>query len=158
LWTLPFALIEQLSPPALERLTTIQTPTLVLVGENDLAAIREQSLLLEQKFVEARRIVIAGGGHLLNMTSPNAFGDALSEFLNLSEDDRNLNPFGRSCGVPRPPVWHKLGTEREPNCVENLRRRRFQSEKEALPTGPNISSGQKCPKSRNRSIFPPQRT
>ena len=31
------------------------------------------------------------------------------------------------------------------------------AEKGVLPTGPTSPSGQKCPKSRTRSIFPPQR-
>jgi len=60
-------------------------------------------------------------------------------------EDKNFNLLGRSRGVPSPPVWHKLGTEREPNCVENLRRNRFQSEEDALPTVPTSPSGPKCP-------------
>jgi len=86
LWTLPFALIEQVAPPAIERLDTIQMPTLILVGEHDLAAVHAQSVLLEQQMVDARRVVIPGGGHLLNMTSPVAFREALSAFLNSSKD------------------------------------------------------------------------
>ena len=81
LWTIPFSLVEQNSPPAIERLEEIEAPTLVLVGEDDLEAIRAQSVLLERRLADARRITITGGGHLLNMTSPNAFREAVSEFL-----------------------------------------------------------------------------
>lgn len=83
LWTIPYSLVEQVSPPAIQRLETIQTPTLVLVGENDLEAIRAQSLLLERRSADARLVTITGGGHLLNMTSPDAFRAAVSAFLNL---------------------------------------------------------------------------
>jgi pimeloyl-ACP methyl ester carboxylesterase len=86
LWTLPYSLVEQLSPPAIERLDAIQAPTLVLTGEDDLAAIRAQGLLLEQRLPDVRLVTIPGGGHLLNMTSPDAFREAVSAFLSLPQE------------------------------------------------------------------------
>lgn len=83
LWKIPYSLVEQVSPPAIQRLETIRTPTLILVGEHDLEAIRAQGLLLERRLPDARRVTIRGGGHLLNMTSPDAFREAVSAFLSL---------------------------------------------------------------------------
>jgi pimeloyl-ACP methyl ester carboxylesterase len=83
MWTIPYSLAEHLSPPAIERLEEIQASTLLLVGEKDLEAIRAQSLLLERRLSDARIVTIAGGGHLLNMTSPDNFRKAVSAFLDL---------------------------------------------------------------------------
>jgi pimeloyl-ACP methyl ester carboxylesterase len=86
LWTLPYSLVEQVAPPAIERLETLQTPALILTGESDLEAIRAQGLLLEQRLPSARLITLPAGGHLLNMTSPDAFRDAVSAFLSVPQE------------------------------------------------------------------------
>ncbi len=86
LWTIPYSLVEQASPPAIERLEEIEAPTLVLVGEEDVEAIRDQSVLLERRLADAQRVTITDGGHLLNMTSPDAFREAVSGFLGFPED------------------------------------------------------------------------
>lgn len=84
LWTIPFSRVEQVSPPALERLEQIQIPTLVLLGEDDLEAIQAQGQLLEGRLINAGLVEIPGGGHLLNMTSPKAFQKAVNTFLTSS--------------------------------------------------------------------------
>jgi len=86
LWSIPYSLVEQATPPAIERLDSIALPVLILSGGNDLEAIRDQGRLLEQRLANARRLTVTGGGHLLNMTSPNKFRDALSSFLGLTGD------------------------------------------------------------------------
>lgn len=86
LWTIPYSLVEQVMPPAVDRLEEIHAPTLVLVGADDLAAIRAQGTLLARRLANARGVTIAGGGHLLNMTSPDAFRTAVSAFLGLADD------------------------------------------------------------------------
>jgi len=83
LWTIPYSLVEQPSPLALERLEDIEAPTLVLVGENDVEAIRAQGTLLQRRMADARLVMISGGGHLLNLTSPESFREALSGFLGI---------------------------------------------------------------------------
>ncbi len=85
LWTIPYSLIEQVSPPAIERLEKIQIQTLILVGEKDLEAVLAQGKLLKQRLPDAQLVTVAGGGHLLNMTSPVAFRRAVSGFLRFSE-------------------------------------------------------------------------
>lgn len=86
MWTIPYSLVEQVSPPAIQQLETIQTPTLILVGENDLDAIRAQGILLERRLADAQLVTIRDGGHLLNMTSPEAFREAISMFIDLPRD------------------------------------------------------------------------
>ncbi len=81
LWTIPYSLIEQVSPPAIERLEKIQIPTLILVGEKDLEALRSQGVLSEQRLPEAQLVTVTGGGHLLNMTSPATFREVVMDFM-----------------------------------------------------------------------------
>lgn len=81
LWTIPYELVRQPEVPALERLEEIEAPVLILVGEEDLAAVRAQGELLEERLPDARLVVVPGGGHLLNLTSPEAFRREVGDFL-----------------------------------------------------------------------------
>lgn len=81
LWTIPYELVRQPEVPALERLGEVDAPVLILVGEEDLAAVRALGEILEQRLPDARLEVIPGGGHLLNLTSAREFRAALASFL-----------------------------------------------------------------------------
>ena len=81
LWTVSRDQIKPPGRPAIEHLEDVKAPMLVLVGERDLAASREQAELLSRRVSGARLVVIPGGGHLLNLTSPEAFKAATSQFL-----------------------------------------------------------------------------
>lgn len=81
LWTVPRELMKAPSRPAAQRLEDVTTPTLVLVGERDLAPQREQADVLARRIAGARLTVIPGGGHMLNLTSPDAFRTAVLAFL-----------------------------------------------------------------------------
>lgn len=81
LWTLPYELVQQAEVPALERLEEVGAPVLILVGEEDLAAVRAQGELMEERMPDARLVVVPGGGHLLNLTSPEVFRREVGEFL-----------------------------------------------------------------------------
>jgi pimeloyl-ACP methyl ester carboxylesterase len=86
LWTVPRELIQGLQPPAAERLKDVKAPTLVLVGDRDLAPQLEQADVLAQQITGARLVIIAGGGHMLNLTSRDAFRAEVWKFL--AKDDR----------------------------------------------------------------------
>ena len=58
----------------------LRVPTLVLIGEHD-ALQREPAELLGKRIPGARLVVVPGGGHLLNLTSPKEFEAAVSAFL-----------------------------------------------------------------------------
>ena len=81
LWTVPQDRMKPPDRPAIEHLEEIKAPVLVLVGDRDIAASREQAELLAQRIKGARLVVIPRGGHLLNLTSPEAFQAETSRFL-----------------------------------------------------------------------------
>lgn len=81
LWTVPRELMKSAAQPAAGRLEEIKAPTLVLVGDRDLAAQREQADLLARRVSGARLVIVPQGGHMLNLTSPDAFRTAALEFL-----------------------------------------------------------------------------
>lgn len=68
--------------PAIKRLGQIKAPTLILVGDEDTASIRDQADILAARVPGARLVPIKGGNHLLNLTSPEEFGRHLQAFLN----------------------------------------------------------------------------
>jgi pimeloyl-ACP methyl ester carboxylesterase len=81
LWTVPRELMQAPSRPAADRLTEVTTPTLILVGERDLAAQHEQAEALASRIAGATLVVVPGGGHLLNLTSPDVFRRSVTDFL-----------------------------------------------------------------------------
>lgn len=80
LWSVPRDLVRQVERPAIDRLNELKLPTLILLGEQDLFQ-REEAELLARRVAGARLVVIRGGGHLLNLTSPEEFRAEVSRFL-----------------------------------------------------------------------------
>lgn len=66
--------------PAYDRLESVAVPTLVLIGEKD-EWQRNAAEMLAKRVPGARIVRVPGGGHLLNLTSPQAFDAALRSFL-----------------------------------------------------------------------------
>lgn len=79
LWSVPPTLME-IPRSAVDRLGQVTAPTLVLIGERDTLQ-REQADLLARQVPGARLVVVPGGGHLLNLTSPAELDAAVREFL-----------------------------------------------------------------------------
>jgi 3-oxoadipate enol-lactonase len=80
LWSVPRELVRQPARPAIDRLEEVRIPTLVVVGENDLLQ-REPAEILGRRIRGARLVVIPGGGHIVNLTSPDAFKSHVLQFL-----------------------------------------------------------------------------
>jgi 3-oxoadipate enol-lactonase len=80
LWTVPRELMKPRQPAA-ERLSDVNTPTLVLVGDRDVDPQREQAEVLARGIRNATLAVVPEGGHLLNLTSPGRFRELVSTFL-----------------------------------------------------------------------------
>lgn len=74
-------IVKRPDVPALKRLEEAKAPTLVLVGEADTDAIRDQADILGARVPDSRVVRIKDGGHLLNLTSPGEFMRAVSAFL-----------------------------------------------------------------------------
>ena len=62
-------------------LSGIALPTLVVVGEDEAPALREQAELLAGEIPGARQLVIPKAGHMLPLEQPDALSEAVCEFL-----------------------------------------------------------------------------
>jgi pimeloyl-ACP methyl ester carboxylesterase len=67
--------------PAAPRLGEIKVPTLVLVGEDDVADNQAKAGALEYAIKGAKRVVIRGAGHLVYMEQPAEFTRVVSGFV-----------------------------------------------------------------------------
>ena len=77
-------------PPSSERLSEIEVPTLIVVGDHDVSDIFGVAATLEAKILGAEKVVIEGAGHHVNMERPEEFNTVVLEFLSsLSEDSRS---------------------------------------------------------------------
>jgi 3-oxoadipate enol-lactonase len=87
-----FRLVERLDLQP--RLGRIRAPTLLLAGDRDVL-VSEQSLAgLCDGIPKARRVRLAGCGHLAFVTHPQRVADEVDRFLRAEE------PMGRECGSP----------------------------------------------------------
>ena len=68
-------------PPAATRLSQVQAPTLVLVGEVDRARPLAAADLLERELPDARKTVMTGTAHVPNMERPEEFSRLVLDFL-----------------------------------------------------------------------------
>lgn len=66
---------------AIEHLSEIKVPTLVIVGEKEIADFWAISEVLAQQIANATKAVIKGAGHMSNMEDATAFNRSLSLFL-----------------------------------------------------------------------------
>lgn len=79
LWTVDRALMKS-QPPTYGRLDQVRVPTLVIVGENDVFQ-RDHADVLAARVPGARLVVVPGGTHIVNLSSPKEFDAAVSAFL-----------------------------------------------------------------------------
>ncbi len=70
--------------PAAPRLGTIKLPTLILVGEADVADNQAQAGALEYAIPHARRVVVPDAGHLMYLEHPQAFAKLVADFVQAS--------------------------------------------------------------------------
>jgi pimeloyl-ACP methyl ester carboxylesterase/threonine/homoserine/homoserine lactone efflux protein len=68
-------------PPSIERLSDIEVPTLVIVGDHDVTDIFGVADSLEEKIPGAKKIIIQGAGHHVNMEKPETFNQVMLDFL-----------------------------------------------------------------------------
>lgn len=81
IWSLDRTLVRQPATPALGQLEKVAVPTLVLVGDRDAAGMLDQAEILATRVPGARKVVIAGGTHLLNLSSPAEVETEIRPFL-----------------------------------------------------------------------------
>jgi pimeloyl-ACP methyl ester carboxylesterase len=73
-----------LDPPAVGRLAEISAPTLVVVGDKDLADIQTIADLIVAGVPGAEKHVIEGADHFPNVDDPAAFNEVVARFLGLA--------------------------------------------------------------------------
>jgi len=73
-------------PPAISRLSQIQAPTLVIVGDLDTPDILRIVNILARKVPGAKKVVIPGAAHVVNMERPDEFNRAVLDFLRKTND------------------------------------------------------------------------
>ena len=71
----------ELEPPAISRLSEIHVPTLIVVGDKDVRDILTIADILEKGIAGAKKVVIPGTAHHLNMEKPAEFNRAVLDFL-----------------------------------------------------------------------------
>jgi 3-oxoadipate enol-lactonase len=72
---------RRLQPPAVERLEQVAAPTLVLVGDADVADVLERAELLARRIPGARKVVLPDVAHMVNLERPEEFLRLVQDFL-----------------------------------------------------------------------------
>jgi 3-oxoadipate enol-lactonase len=70
------------APPARPSLPSIKAPTLILVGEYDIADNQAQAGALEALIPGSERVVVRDTGHLMYLEHPNVFAKLVEQFAN----------------------------------------------------------------------------
>ncbi len=77
----PQAEWREADPPAISRLSEIQAPTLILVGDQDQQDILVIADLLKQQLAYAEQVVIPGAAHMVSMEQPERVNQLTLDFL-----------------------------------------------------------------------------
>ncbi len=72
---------QSADPAAIDRLGAIAAPTLVVVGERDVADFLVVAETLAGRIPGARKVVLPGVGHMSNMEAPERFNAVVLDFL-----------------------------------------------------------------------------
>ena len=76
-----FADFLPLRPPAIKRLGEIKVPTLVLNGEHDDPSMLAIADTIATRVPRAKRLIIAGSGHLVSLERPEEFNNLIEDFV-----------------------------------------------------------------------------
>ena len=80
-WVSNDALARSIDPPAAKRLKSVRVSTLVIVGSRDVPDIQRIVERISREVPGAKKVVIEGAGHIVNMEKPEDFKRVLSEWL-----------------------------------------------------------------------------
>jgi pimeloyl-ACP methyl ester carboxylesterase len=69
------------SPPALPRLPGLRVPMLLVVGDQDFPDILANTLSAQALIPNAKRLVVAGAGHALQLERPQQTADLIGDFV-----------------------------------------------------------------------------
>jgi pimeloyl-ACP methyl ester carboxylesterase len=77
--------LRVLDPPAIKRLEEIRVPTLIIVGERDMADMRTIAATLQQRLPNARKVLLTKIGHLPHLEDPSTLNEIVLRFLALPQ-------------------------------------------------------------------------
>ncbi len=81
LWSYRTNPAQPLTPRAINRLSEIKSPALVIVGDQDLPHIKEVARLLVDGIAGAKLVTVPRAGHIVNLDAREAFNQAVEAFL-----------------------------------------------------------------------------
>ena len=81
LWSYRTNPVQRLTPPAINRLSEIKCPALVIIGEEDLPHIKDAARVLVGGISGAKLVTIPRAGHLVNLDAREAFNQAVESFI-----------------------------------------------------------------------------
>ena len=81
LWSYRTNPVQRLTPPAINRLSEIKCPALVIIGEEDLPHIKDAARVLVGGISGAKLVTIPRAGHLVNLDAREAFNQAVESFM-----------------------------------------------------------------------------
>jgi len=73
--------VVSLNPPAIEQLSNIHVPTLIITGEKDNSDFQAIAALLYEQIHNSQKRAIGGAGHMCNMEAPAVFNAMVLNFL-----------------------------------------------------------------------------
>ena len=71
----------QRNPPAIDKLSSIKLPVLIVHGDKDLPSIMEQCIYLEKNIAGSKRVLLKDVAHMFNMEKPGELNKLIREFL-----------------------------------------------------------------------------
>ena len=72
---------KELKPPAIEQLEKIVVPTLVIIGDKDVAEFQTISNSITEKIQNSGQVIMPGTAHLPSMEKPEEFNQIVLDFL-----------------------------------------------------------------------------
>lgn len=84
----PWYLARSLNPPAIQRLSEIHVPTLLILGQLDVPEVFAVADTLATKIPATSKRVISNAGHLVAMEKPEEFNRTVLEFLRSGSCER----------------------------------------------------------------------
>jgi pimeloyl-ACP methyl ester carboxylesterase len=76
---------DPIKPPAVERLSEVAAPTLIIVGSVDNSELLRAADMMANGIPGAQKVVISNTAHLLNMEKPDEFNRVVLDFLAKAE-------------------------------------------------------------------------
>ncbi len=72
---------ERLGPSTFQRLAEITAPTLIVVGDQDVADFRAMAAAFAREIPHNRKVIMPGVGHMANLEDPERFNALVGDFL-----------------------------------------------------------------------------